>query len=178
LTGVLIGIAAILLLLSQNQVAGEERKLTLPARMLGGLGLCCLSASIVLPFVMAPRNNIEGRVTDFHQVTGIRQSRFEFSVNSNDRVSPVLRAYYFDKGFYFGDPAISDGDRIRVSYVTWTNDALEITETVGRHKGWTYRESNNNAGPWLMGVIGAVLFFGGLIGWISDKAAEVDPANV
>ena len=42
-TGVFIGIAFLLLMLSRNQVAGQERRFTLPARMIGGLGLCCLT---------------------------------------------------------------------------------------------------------------------------------------
>jgi hypothetical protein len=70
-TGVLVGTALLLLLFSRNQIPGQERVFTLPARTIGGLGLCCLSASIVLPPLISPRVSIEGRVADFREVTSL-----------------------------------------------------------------------------------------------------------
>ena len=70
---------------------------------------------------------------------------------------------------------VSNGDLVRLAYMDWTKDIREMTELSGRHAGWALRESENNVGPWLMGAIGAFLFFGGRIGWFSDKAAEVAP---
>jgi hypothetical protein len=114
----------------------------------------------------------------FHEVTGYRTaSHFEFRLNAKDHLSGVLRAYYFDKGFYFGDPAISDGDVIKVLYASWTSDILALSEVSGHHPGWMYRESETSLGPWLLGAIGALLFIGGIIGWMSDIAAKPNAAG-
>jgi hypothetical protein len=83
----------------RNQIPGQERVFTLPARTIGGLGLCCLSASVVLPPLISPRISIEGRVVDF-------------------------------------------------------------------------REGETGAGPWLLGALGVFLFFGGILGWITDRMAR------
>ena len=151
----------------------------MPARMIGGLGVCFLGASIVSPPLFSPRLTLEGPVAGFHQVTAYRSSsHFEFSVNPNGHLSGVLRAHYFDKGYYFGDPVVSDGDVVRVSYFTWTNDVLEMRETKGRHAGWTYREDENGVGPWILCALGAYLFFGGIISWLfSDMAVQPDTAG-
>jgi hypothetical protein len=99
-TGVPVGTALLLLLLSENQIPGQGRVFTLPARTIGGLGLCCLSASVVLPPLISPSISIEGRVADFREVTSLDgPSHFEFKLNSNGQFSRVLRAHYFDKGF-------------------------------------------------------------------------------
>jgi hypothetical protein len=76
--------------------------------------------------------------------------------------------------FYFGDSELSDGDVIRVSYLVWTNDIVEISEISGRHAGWAYREGEPGAGPWLLGALGVFLFFSGILGWITDGVARPD----
>ena len=176
-TGILIGAAGLLLGLSRNEIGGEERKLTLPPRVIGGLGLCAFSASIQLPLVISPRTSLEGRVEGFRQIAEIRSSHFEFRINSSGHISDVLRAYYFDKGSFFGDPAVSDRDLVRLSYINWTKDIWEMIELSGRHTLWSFHnsESENDAGPWFLDAVGACLFFGGLIGWFSDQAAKVAP---
>jgi hypothetical protein len=129
-SGLLIGTALVLLMYSRTQITGQQRKFTLPASIIGGLGLCFLSASIALPPLLSPRLTLEGTVIGFRRISGYRGgSHFEFRLNANRHVSNVLRAHYFDKGFYFSDPSVSDGDVIRVLYVGWTNDILEISES-------------------------------------------------
>ena len=172
-TGVLAVIAFILFALAKNQIAGEERKFSLPGRMVGGLALCCFSASVVLPLLFSPRLTLEGPVEGFHQVTEFRASHFEFRLRGGDP-SGTLRAYYFDKGFYFGDPAVANGDVIRASYLTWTNDIVEISEISGHHVGWAYRRAQTGLGAWLLGALGMIIFFSGALGWASDRAARSD----
>jgi hypothetical protein len=61
---------------------------------------------------------------------------------------------------------------IRVSYLAWTNDTVEISGISGHHAGWAYREGETGAGPWLLGALGVFLFFGGVLGWIIERVAR------
>ena len=138
-----------------------------------------LSASSVLPPLISPRVSFEGRVTDFREVTGLDvSSHFEFKLNSKAHLGGILRAHYFDRGFYYGDSAVSNGDVVRVSYFAWTNDILEMSELWGRHAGWAYREGETGAGPWLLGALGVLVFGSGVAGWMTDRAAQPDVAEV
>jgi hypothetical protein len=172
----LSGLALLLLMFSENQIPGQERVFALPAKMIGGLGRC-LSASAVLPPLISPGITLEGTVTDFHEVTSFDASPFEFKLNSKGHLGSVLRAHYFDKGFYFGDPEVSDGDVIKVSYFTWTNDVFAINKTSGHHPGWSYREDNAGVGPWLLGALGVFLFLSGIVGWLTDRVAQPNAAE-
>jgi hypothetical protein len=149
----------------------EERNIRLLARVFGGVALLSLGGGIILPKLASPQGTSEGIVTDFHEVREYRSSHFEFRVNGQE---PELRAYYFDKGFYFNDPLVSDGDRVDVSYLSWTNEIVRIREIAGHHTGLEFQEDLKPIGPWLLIAEGVLLILAGVGGKVSDIMARPD----
>ena len=89
----------------------------------------------------------------------------------------MLRANYFDKGFYFDDPSVSNGSTVEAVYLNWTNEVIGLRAVAGRHAGWTFEEDQNRVGPWLLVIGGGLLLCAGIFGKLSDLAAkpEGDP---
>src|SRR5580704_6123652 len=151
--------------------SSEERKIRLLSRVFGGVALLSFGVGTILPKLASPQGTSEGIVTDFHQVSEYRSSHFEFRVNGH---GPELRAYYFDKGFYFNDPLVSNGDRVDVSYLSWTNEIVRIREIAGHHMGWKLQEDLKPIGPWLLVAGGVLLILAGVGGKVSDIMARSD----
>src|SRR5271155_1852546 len=126
---------------------GNPRNIRLIARASGGLVLILLGVSIIYPNLASPQAISTGAVTDFHEVREYRSSHFEFRINGSN---PVLSADYFDRGFYFGKPSVSDGDTVDLTYLSWTDEVIRIREVSGRHPGWEYQEDLRPVGPWLL----------------------------
>jgi hypothetical protein len=174
---VFLGITFLSLLRLKSQL-GNQRNTGLLARIAGGLALCLVGTSIVLPRVASPRSTVNGVVVGFHQVKEYRSSHFEFRVEGKNQLSGVLRANYFDKGFYLDDPAVSDGDTVEAAYLDWTNEVTGLTEVAGRHAGWTFQEDQKGVGPWLLIFGGALLVFTGIMGKISDIVAKPESDHI
>jgi hypothetical protein len=130
-----------------QQQLGDQRNTRLLARTAGGMVLCLIGASIALPRLASPQSTVTGVVTAFHEVKEYRSSHFEFRVEEDNQLGGALRANYFDKGFYFGDPAVSDGDTVEATYLNWTNEVVGLREVAGRHSGWTFQADPNRVGP-------------------------------
>ncbi len=84
----------------------------------------------------------------------------------------MVHADYFDKGFYFGDPIISDGDTLEVTYLHINGQAMNIREIFGRHSGWEYQADTKPIGPPISIVIGLAMIVGSVIGLITDIQAK------
>jgi hypothetical protein len=85
------------------------------AKVCGSFVMVLMGLSWALPDLASPRGISKGLVCSFHQVRDIRTSHFEFRLDSKE---PTLIAGYFDKGFYFDDPVVSDGDTVEVTLLT------------------------------------------------------------
>ncbi len=169
---------AILSLLRMGQQAGYQRGPRRLAQIAGGLALSSMGISVVLPMLVSPRPIAKGVVMYFHEVSGYRTSHFEFRIQGNNELSKVLRATYFDKGFYFGDPSVSDGDIVEAVYLDWTNQIVSLREVAGHHAGWTLQEDENRVGPWFLIIGGALLAITGILGKLSDLAAKPEDAPI
>lgn len=174
IAGYVFGALTLFCLLRMRRQGQEQRNTTLLARAAGGLLLCSIGASTLLTGVVSPRSTISGSVTGFHQVREYRSQHFEFRLARNNELSVVLRANYFDKGFYFGDPAVSDGDAVEATYAKWTNEVIQLREVAGRHPGWTFSVDPHPVGPWLLLVTGILLVLSGILGKLSDLADPTD----
>ncbi len=150
---------------------GYERNLRLIARASGGFALLFVGISILLPIVASPRIIIKGLVTEFHEVNELRDSYFKFRINGND---PELRVSYFDRGFYFGDPSLRNGDTVELVYLSWTNQVVRIREINGHHPGWAFEEDQRKIGPWVLVLVGILMIFGSLWAKLTDLAARPD----
>jgi hypothetical protein len=177
-TYVFLGITLLCLWRMKRQL-GDQRNTGLLARIAGGLVLCSIGTTIILPRLASPRSTVTGVVRAFHEVKENRGSHFEFRIEGNNQLSGELRANYFDKGFYFDDPSVSNGDTVEAAYLNWTNEVIGLREVAGRHAGWTFQEDQNRVGPWLLIFGGGLLVFTGIFGKLSDLAAkpEGDPAT-
>jgi hypothetical protein len=142
----------------------------------GGLGLCFLAASLAIPPLLSPRKTAIGNVRSFHQVRKYRSSYFSFSVGTGQSSSGELNANYFDKGFYFDDPAVSDGDVVTITYLEWTSKVVSMKELTGRHPGWSFEDVPNYAGPVVFGFAGLALIIGGVLSVLSDILAKPEDA--
>lgn len=162
---------ALLCLWRIKHSSGDGRNLRLLARISSGCVLFFVGISIVLPKIASPRIESAGVVSSFHEVNEYRSSHFEFRINGRD---PNLSAFYFDKGFYFGDPSVSDGDTVELEYLSWTNQVLRLQEISGRHPGWKFEEEPKPLGPWLVVLGGILLIFGGIWGKLTDVVARPD----
>lgn len=175
-TYVFLGITFVCLWRLKGQI-GDPRNTGLLARIAGGLVLGSMGITVILPIVASPRSTITGVVRDFREVSGYRSSYFEFRIEGDNQFSDVLRANYFDKGFYFDDPSVSNGSTVEAVYLNWTNEVIGLRAVAGRHAGWTFEEDQNRVGPWLLVVGGGLLVCAGIFGKLSDLAAkpEGDP---
>jgi hypothetical protein len=126
-------------------------------RITGGLFLVCWTTSLLLPTFYSPRIAATGRVTGFDQAQDIRSDHFEFRIQRSLGPTPVLRAYFFDRGFFFQDPLVSDGDVIAARWLDWTNEVVEIKVLQGRHAGWGYEEPQRVLFPLLAFLAGLAL---------------------
>jgi len=142
-----------------------------------GLCFCCLAASLAIPSILSPRRTLTGNVRGFHQVRRYRTSYFSFSVNTSQSSSGELNANYFDKGFYFDDPAVSDGDVVTVTYLEWTAKVTGMKELAGRHPGWGFEYVPNYSGPVIFGIGGLALILGGVLSVLSDILAKPEDAR-
>ena len=164
------------LLLSIRSWSGPSPWLKLFGRFCGGLFLICIGASDLAPIVLSPRLTGTGQVQGFHQVhAGRAYYYFEFLVSESDSDSSArVHADYSDKGFYSGDPAVSDGDTVEVTYLEANGEAASIREVKGKHAGWYYQADLRPIGPPIfvgagLAVITAAV--GGLITDIQTKTA-------
>lgn len=159
----------------------ETPYVTFRTRFLGGLisGLClvCWMTSVLLPVLFSPRIAITGKVIGFHQVEdGDGRAHFEFRIAQRLHATSVLRANYFDRGFYANDPSISDGDAVAAIWLDWTNEITEIKVIEGRHAGWSYKQTQKVLFPslaFLAGVILVLRAIGGAIRHSTTK--QLDP---
>lgn len=139
-----------------------------------GLCLCCFAWTMAAPQISSPRKIATGRVIGFHQVRAYRSSSFHFQIARDGHTTEEVHANYFDKGFYFGDPAMSDGDMAEVAYLEWTKQAFSIRELSGRHAGWSFSESPETPAPLVMCFLGIAILASGLLSVISDIMARPD----
>jgi hypothetical protein len=126
-------------------------------RITGGLFLVCWTTSLLVPRLYSPRIAATGRVTGFHQAQDIKSDHFEFRMERSLGATPILRAYFFDQGFFFQDPLVSDGDVIAARWLDWTNEVIEIKVLRGRHAGWSYEEPQRVFFPLLAFLAGLAL---------------------
>jgi hypothetical protein len=90
------------------------------------------------------------------------KDHFEFRIQGSLGATAVLRAYYFDQGFFFQDPLVSDGDVVAARWLDWTNEVIEIKVLQGRHAGWSYEQPQRIVFPSLTFLAGLALFLGGI----------------
>jgi hypothetical protein len=154
-----------------KSASGEVRNLRLIGGVSGGLTLLVLGVSTGLPFVASPQVTVRGIVTGFHQVKQYRNSDFKFRINGDD---PELRAGYFDRGFYFGDPLVSNGDTVELVYLSWTNQVMRIREIDGHYPGWAFEEGQRKIGPGLLVLMGILIIFSSVREKLTDLAARPD----
>jgi hypothetical protein len=109
------GVSAIVTgMTASNEVEREKRKYSLPAKLPGGLALIAPEAlRAILPQLYSPEVALEGAARGFHEVHKYRSAHFEFSITTQPEPRTSLKADYFDKGFYFGHPSVSDGVRFQ-----------------------------------------------------------------
>jgi len=139
-----------------------------------GIGLCLLSASLFAPS-LSPRAAITGHVRGFHQVREYRNSYFSFSIVAGESSSPELHADYFDRGFYYDDSAVSNGDVVSVVFLEWTRTVVSMNELSGKHSGWSFESTPKTTAPIVIGLAGIALIVGGIIGVSSDIMARPEP---
>jgi len=100
---------------------------------------------------------------------------FEFFVTEPGSASPVrIHADYSDKGFYSGDPAISDGDTVQVTYLKANEEAASIRELAGRHAGWYYQADLKPIGPPILVIAGLTAITAAVGGLITDIQAKTE----
>jgi hypothetical protein len=155
-TYVFLGITLLCLWRLKGQI-GDPRNTGLLARIAGGLVLGSMGITVILPIVASPRSTITGVVRDFREVSGYRTSYFEFRIEGDNQFSDVLRANYFDKGFYFDDPSVSNGDTVEAVYLNWTNEVIGLRAVAGRHAGWTFEEDQKRCGSLVTSCWGRTL---------------------
>ncbi len=151
---------------------GPSAGTKLLAHITGGLALCAFAGAFgISPY--SPKPTVTGRVVEFHQAGGYRHEWFEFRIDDGVRVSPVLKANYFDRGYYFGDPAVSDGNIASVTYLDWTRDVTRISMRSGAHPGWIF-DRDVSPGPFLLLVFscGLVLMLRGIFIAIADRSTS------
>jgi hypothetical protein len=165
-------IGIICLLLAKRQAPNASIGVKLVGYIAGGLCLCCLSSSLATPAFFSPRITVTGTVRGFHEVREYRNSYFSFCVGDNQAANCPLSAHYFDKGFFFGDPAVSDGDVVTVTYLGWTRSIINIKELAGRHLGWSFEKDPHVPGIWLFAFGGIALLVGGILSVLSDVLAR------
>ena len=154
-----------------KSASGGVRNLRLIAGACVGFTLLFLGIAAGLPFVASPQMRVRGIVTGFHQVREYRNSDFKFRINGDD---PELRVGYFDRGFYFGDPLVSNGDVVELVYLSWTNQVVQIREIDGHHPGWAFEEGSRKIGPGLLVLMGILMICGSAWGKLTDLAARPD----
>ena len=138
--------------------------------------LICIGASDLAPIVLSPRPTVTGPVSRFHQVhAGRAYYYFEFFVTEPGSASPVrVHADYSDKGFYSGDPVISDGDTVQVTYLKANEEAASIRELAGRHAGWYYQADLKPIGPPILVIAGLTAITAAVGGLITDIQAKTE----
>jgi hypothetical protein len=129
-----------LLLIKRQALTPPKTGIKLVGYVAGGLCLCCLASSLAMPAFFSPRITVTGMVRRFHEVREYRNSYFTFCVGDSQAAHCPLNAHYFDKGFFFGDPAVSDGDVVPVTYLGWTSAVINMKELSGRHPGWSFEK--------------------------------------
>jgi hypothetical protein len=161
-TVVVLVVAVYFLFVRETETIYVTQKTRVLNRITGGLFLICWMTSLLLPTLYSPRNAATGRVNGFHQAQDVRSDHFEFRIQGSLGATAVLRAYYFDQGFFFQDPLVSDGDVVAARWLDWTNEVIEIKVLQGRHAGWSYEQPQRIVFPSLTFLAGLALFLGGI----------------
>jgi hypothetical protein len=172
LTNVLGAVAILCALVIKKQGQSAKGSTKFLGLVSGGLCLCSLASTMAIPALRSARKTLTGAVTGFHEVRQYRSSSFHFVVDNGKESSGELYAHYFDKGFFFGDPSVSNGDIIIATYLDWTKEVIEIKELSGRHTGWTFAKDPSGPGPWVFGFVGVAMIVAGVLGVVSDIMAR------
>jgi hypothetical protein len=175
-TVVVFVVAVYFLFVRETETIYVTHKTRLLNRVTWGLFLICSMISVLLPTFFSPKDEATGRVTGFRHVEDYRSDHFEFQIEQTFGTTAVLRADYFDKGFFFQDPAVSDGDVIAARWLDWTNEVVMINVLRGRHEGWSYEKSQRIFFPSLALLAGIGLFLAGIgLAIRSSTTKQLDP---
>jgi hypothetical protein len=169
------GIVALACVVLRGSGSSSGFAIKLLAFVAAGLGLISFGASSSLAD-HSPSSSLTGEVVGFHQAHGYRTEWFEFQVSDGRQTSPVVKAYYFDKDFYYGKPAVSDGAVVTVTYADWTRRISKLAEISGARPGTYVSDRDKPGGSWIICVLGLALIFGGVFAVVRDRVVRVDNA--
>ena len=172
--GLLVALGFGYLLLSKRLGDSTPSLVKLFGRLCWGGFFIFFGATGLLPILFSPRVEVTGQVYELRRVNAGRGSYyFEFNVAGHDS-RPALEADYSDPGFSSGDPNISDGDTVKVTYLEMNGKAVQIREVVGRHPGWEYRADTKPVALPILILIGLAFVVGAVAAFITDIKARPD----